>query len=1226
MINKKVPTIEEVKALISASTPNVSIKTLNTNNASSLGTSSNETIGGSGTINLHKISKTGSYNDLLNKPTIPTKLAQLSERAFSNITSRGEAFLEWGGKNFSGSYGAIDACMVPELGANRFAFIPASAWKVEYSRDSGTTWADYGASDGQKLALTSEGVALSIGKADSSHKATSAYMLRITLTTTGVVYTVLNKFLLYVSTNGSSGSYVTIQGRTKANVDANKDTWVGFVSKVPISGWSGWNVINTNGITTHGNQAGHYAQLRFIFGCTGGSTTYTGLQIQKLFAYGGVGWTTPSNMAKNGHMYKYDYNQNVFFPKELYVQSGTSNNYKVLVAGKTNTFTGTSAFNSGKIYLGQGDNNAIDLGSDGRINSGNSTFVGFIGGLFTIGHTSRNTNIRGKATRPTYNNKDLALVSDIPDISGKADKSEIPTNVVKYASNSANVAGTNKTVSKVNPTTLYVENGLIMGGTAAAAGLVTRGICGVTTPDGNGGCQKENLYLNYDGDNNYSRKVVLGAGSSGDAIDGNEKYGNMLSAVRGDQMKAYVSKQIATAIEIAQGKTTTYVIDPTYTTSGNNKEFNISKTNKTDTLLLTGETKIAPNGDTTNLVSIKDKFRVGDIVLTTGKGVKDWFYAGTKVVNGITCYEFRQIDSDTPDLSGYALQSSLSKVATSGSYSDLINKPTIPSMPTNYVTTDTNQTISGTKTFTNAINVKQYNDQNGVSLMNSNNGATQIGSSSRPTYIYGNSKPHWYKNGADQGTLALISDLPTKTSQLTNDSNYVVKSYVEAVVNGWEALKSSVSANTSDISDIKISLDGVGSSIDGLYSYFINGIAKKATADKNGNDITTKYVTVDTEQTISGLKTYSAPKNKSGVEQATVKFKTANGGQIIFGKEGANSGSMIALDQVEGTRRLNFRASATPGAIVWSQPEANSGLYYDVTNVYFRECKAVTFDSASTIRFNKFANATALGTDSSGNLKKTSLSSVATSGSYNDLSNKPTLGDYIAFQEDDQVNYVKLLLKKRTAEEYYGGYVPKALNTTATKKTLVSYNNWMGWETLPTVPTKVSQLTNDSSFATTTQLEKKQNIISGSYAYSLSIVNDKLRVVYKYPSNDKEEISDLTLPSASGGNCSHDSSYYSYGDTGSWRFLQTGTTGNQLDIRYGSGTFSNQEGTVSFTFAKPMSNINYSVVLTLEGSTNIWSYTPIIRSRTKTGFTAYCRLYASDSNTKTIRYIAIRSN
>lgn len=585
---------------------------LNTTYTTALSASSAEEISTSGTFNLHKVSKTGSYNDLNNKPAIPTvnngkltiqkngtsvatftanqngdttanisvptKLSELSDRAFSNITSRGESFLSWGGQNFSGSYGPIDACMVPDLGANRFAFIPASAWKIEYSRDSGATWTDYGASDGQKLALTSEGVGLSIGKADSSHKATSAYMLRLTLTTTGVVYSVLNKFLLYVSTNGSSGCYVTIQGRTKSNLDAKNDTWTGFVSKVPISGWSGWNVINVPaGITTHGNSAGHYAQLRFIFGCTSSNTAYNGLQIQKLFAYGGVGWTVPSNMAKNGHMYKYDYNQNVSFPKKLYVNESK----EVLATGQTNTFTGTQAFNSGKIYLGQGDNNSLDLGSDGRINSGNSTLVGFVSGTFTLGHSTYNTNIRGKATRPTYNGNDLALKSDIPDISGKANKSDIPTN----------------------------------------------------------------------------------------------------------------------------------------------------------------------------------------------------------------------------------------------------------------------------------------------------------------------------------------------------------------------------------------------------------------------------YVTTNTDQTISGKKTFNAPANASG-EQATAVFKTANGGQIIFGKEGPNSGSMIALDQVAGTRRLNFRASATPGAIVWSQPESNSSLFYDVTNVYFRDCTSVSFNSASTITFSKFPNASALGTDASGNLKKVSLAAVATSGSYNDLNNKPNAVTY----------------------------------------------------------------------------------------------------------------------------------------------------------------------------------------------------------------------------------------
>lgn len=160
----------------------------------------------------------------------------------------------------------------------------------------------------------------------------------------------------------------------------------------------------------------------------------------------------------------------------------------------------------------------------------------------------------------------------------------------------------------------------------------------------------------------------------------------------------------------------------------------------------------------------------------------------------------------------------------------------------------------------------------------------------------------------------------------------------------------------------------------------------------------------------------------------------------------------------------------------------------------------------------------------------------------------------------------------------------------------------------------------------TTTLEGKQNLINDSYVYNLTIENGKLHVVFRYPSNEEEDTTDLTLPSASGGNCSQDSNYYAYGDTGSWRLFQTGTAGNQLDIRYGYGTFSSQEGTVSFTFKKPMNGTSYVVILALEGPTNMWSYVPVVRSKTTSGFTAYCRLYASDSNTKTIRYIAIRSN
>jgi hypothetical protein len=67
---------------------------------------------------------------------------------------------------------------------------------------------------------------------------------------------------------------------------------------------------------------------------------------------------------------------------------------------------------------------------------------------------------------------------------------------------SVSVAGTTKDTYTYNKTTIFSPNGLIMGGTAAAAGLVTRGICGVSTPDATtGACSKDHLYINYDGNN-----------------------------------------------------------------------------------------------------------------------------------------------------------------------------------------------------------------------------------------------------------------------------------------------------------------------------------------------------------------------------------------------------------------------------------------------------------------------------------------------------------------------------------------------------------------------------------------------------------------------------------------------------------------------------------------------------------------------------------------------------
>lgn len=64
-------TVDSIKMPANPNT-HQAIKTLKTDNTEAQATSASETITGSGTINLHKVSKTGNYNDLNNKPNIPT--------------------------------------------------------------------------------------------------------------------------------------------------------------------------------------------------------------------------------------------------------------------------------------------------------------------------------------------------------------------------------------------------------------------------------------------------------------------------------------------------------------------------------------------------------------------------------------------------------------------------------------------------------------------------------------------------------------------------------------------------------------------------------------------------------------------------------------------------------------------------------------------------------------------------------------------------------------------------------------------------------------------------------------------------------------------------------------------------------------------------------------------------------------------------------------------------
>lgn len=263
---------------------------------------------GTATVTSKGFCKTGSTDEYL----LTGGGGHIAKSSFLTSSDLLEANLGWGGKNFYSSFGPLDAALVPDLGANRFAFAKPEGITIEYSKDGGSTWLNYNASNSQKLALTTNiGTALYIS-GSSSVKATVNNQLRIIFDTGKCnIYTQLNKFVIYISTNGSQQCTVSIY---KAFQSTPNDYKV-VTEDVSIGGWSGYNVINVPEFTTYGNSPENQnGRIKFVFKIKAQSGNYNGLSILSIMGFGGVGWTTPSTLAKTGCLYQIDTNQSAIFP------------------------------------------------------------------------------------------------------------------------------------------------------------------------------------------------------------------------------------------------------------------------------------------------------------------------------------------------------------------------------------------------------------------------------------------------------------------------------------------------------------------------------------------------------------------------------------------------------------------------------------------------------------------------------------------------------------------------------------------------------------------------------------------------------------------------------------------------------------------------------------------------------------------------------------------------
>lgn len=296
-----------------------------------------------------------------------------------------EANLNWGGKDFTSGYGILDASLIPVLGADRFKGITnKDAITIQYSRDGGTTWLDYGASDTQKLGLFCDEYdpePINIGKATTGTEITSDYKLRIIIDAYKTyIYTELRKFAMYVSTSGSSGCTVTIDAAPADDTTTDEGTNDNYSKvlkeNVPIAGWSGWNVINNFYFTLrNSNQNGHYRKVRFTFSITEQTNTnYTGLRVLSIKAFGGFGWNAPSYEAKYGSPFKLVYLGRYDCDKEFNFVKGLKVNYspvatETYVNSKTVTVIDNVTSTSTTAALSANQGKMLKLAIDDKLSS-----------------------------------------------------------------------------------------------------------------------------------------------------------------------------------------------------------------------------------------------------------------------------------------------------------------------------------------------------------------------------------------------------------------------------------------------------------------------------------------------------------------------------------------------------------------------------------------------------------------------------------------------------------------------------------------------------------------------------------------------------------------------------------------------------------------------------------------------------------------------------------------
>ena len=308
----------------------------------------------------------------------------------------------------------------------------------------------------------------------------------------------------------------------------------------------------------------------------------------------------------------------------------------------------------------------------------------------------------------------------------------------------------------------------------------------------------------------------------------------------------------------------------------------------------------------------------------------------------------------------------------------------------------------------------------------------------------------------DYDDLTNKPSIPAATSDLTNDSGFITSSDIPAL------------PSNTDLSDY-----------DNTTSKFVNETALATKQDTIDSSHKLDYSLIDNTPTIPTVNdaVLTIQKNSTTIDTFT-----------------ANASSNKTINIVETIQSASSPLSISNNALSISKADSS-------TNGYLSSTDWTTFNSkqAAITSSNKLSASYISG-----------LATVATSGDYDDLTDKPSIPSATSDLTNDS-GYITSsdipALPSNTDLSDYDNSVSDFVNSTdlATKQDVIDANNKLDYSLIdntPTIPTKTSDLTNDSGYITTSALAGYSIITETGNKIDLSIDSDYKITATLYDKNN----------------------------------------------------------------------------------------------------------------------------